>query len=341
MTATGRDCNVLIVAHFKEHLVERLQSFSPGLHIVVHPGRDGETVPAEVWRDAEVAYTFANHLPEPEQAPHLRWVQLFSAGAEMVLDHPLFHTEVRFTTTSGIHAVAIAEYVLATTLAWFQRLPALLQWKQQHEWHAWSSGIETREEIQGKTIGIVGYGSIGRQVARLAKSFGMRVLAMQRSSDHRDTGFTLPGQGDPEGVLPERYYAPEELHALLHESDVVVIALPLTRQTHYLFNAEAFNAMKPSAFLINIARGDICDEDALIDALREKRIAGAALDVFHREPLPADSPLWDLPNVIMSPHVTGWHAEYVEHAAMVFEENLRRYLAGEPLINEVHKELEY
>lgn len=341
MTADSRTFHVLVAAHFDEQWLGRLQSISPALHITLHLGRDGQTIPTEVWRDVEIAYTFSNHLPEPEQAPHLRWVQLFSAGADGVLKQPLFQTPVRFTTASGIHAAPIGEYVLATALAWFQRLPTLLQWQHQHEVPAHAERLLAREELYGKTLGIVGYGSIGRHVARLAKGFGMRILAMQRGSDHRDSGFILPGQGDPEGVLPDRYYPPEELHTLLEQSDVVVIAVPLTPQTHYMFNADAFKAMKPSAFLINIARGDVCDEGALIEALREKQIAGAALDVFHREPLPADNPLWDLPNVILSPHITGSHAGYMEHATMVFEENLRRYLAGEPLVNEVHKENGY
>lgn len=341
--ATQKTINVLIVAHFEEEWVERLQRISPNIHVTLHPIRGKESVPDSLWRNTEVAYTFANHLPQPEQAPQLRWVQLYSAGAEPILQHPLFQKGVLFTTVSGIHAVPIGEYVLTTMLAWFHHLPQLLQWQQQRQWPAnrEDPAVFGPEEARGKTIGVVGYGSIGREVARLAKAFGMRVLAMQRGNDHRDTGFTIPGVGDPDGTLPERYYPPEQLHDMLRESDVVVISVPLTPQTRGLFNEAAFKAMKSSAFLINIARGDVCDEPALIRALEEKQIAGAALDVFHQEPLPSDSPLWKLPNAIITPHISGISPEYNKRAATVFEENLRRYVEGKPLYNEVNKERGY
>src|SRR5581483_138588 len=158
-----------------------------------------------------------------------------------------------------------------------------------------------------------------------------------RSAEHRDPGFVLPGVGDPGGTLPARYYAPGELHAMVGECDVVVIAAPLTAQTRGMFNGATFQAMRAQAFLVNIARGDICDEAALLRALREQRIAGAALDVFHQEPLPSGHPFWSLPNVFISPHSSGLSSLYDERAAAVFEENLRRYLAGEPFVNVVDK----
>jgi len=169
----------------------------------------------------------------------------------------------------------------------------------------------------------------------------MRVLAMQRGTDHHDHGFLFPGIGDPDGVLPSRYYTDHELHSMLGESDVVVIAVPLTPKTREMFNGAAFRAMKSTGFLVNIARGGICKEAALVEALREKQIAGAALDVFEREPLPPDHPLWHLPNVFISPHSAGLTPHYDERAAVVFEENLHRYLVGEPLYNVVDKMLGY
>jgi phosphoglycerate dehydrogenase-like enzyme len=347
-TNTAR--TIAITAHIDTSWVERLKRLSPDLRIIAHAIRNDEavfTAPAsapvadQLWHDAEVVYTFPNRLPLPEQAPQLRWVHLYSAGADNILEHPLFHTSVQFTTSSSVHAITIAEYVLTVTLAWFHRLPLLFQWQQQRLWPEQRERKLAPEVIQGKTVGIVGYGSIGRHVAQLARGCGMRVLAMQRGHDHRDKGFNFPGEGDPAGTLPERYYAPEDLHAMLKESDVVVIALPLTPKTQGLFDEAAFNAMKPGAFLINIARGGITDEAALLRALKEQRIAGAALDVFHQEPLPADNPLWELPNVILSPHVTGFTFQYNDRAAMIFEENLRRYLAGEPLFNLVDKEQGY
>ncbi|HEY7982978.1 MAG TPA: D-2-hydroxyacid dehydrogenase [Ktedonobacterales bacterium] len=316
----------------------RLGALAPGWRIVGRGAAtpeqpEGPPVAAEDWRAAEVAYTFG-YLPTPEQAPALRWVQLFSAGADHLRQHPLFASEVTFTTTSGLHAICIAEHVFTTVLAWNHHLPRALEGQRRAEWpeDRLRYALYVAPELWGQTIGILGYGSIGRQVARLATAFGMRVLALQRGDDHRDHGYTLPGVGDPDGTLPARYYAPEELRALLAESDVVVAALPLTDATRHLLDGAAFAAMKPTALLVNIARGDICDEAALVHALTHGQIAAALLDVFHDEPLPPTSPLWALPNVILTPHTSGFTPHYEERAAAIFTENLRRYLAGEALL---------
>ena len=248
-----------------------------------------------------------------------------------------------FTTTSGIHAIPIAEYVLAMMLAWFHRLPTLLDLQKKAEWPP-NSVRNTQllpQELQGKTIGIVGYGSIGRQVARLAQGFGMHVLAMARGSDHRDRGYQIVNVGDPEGTIPERYYAPEQLYTMLAACDVVVIGVPLTPSTRGMFNEAAFKAMKSTAFLVNIARGDVCNESDLTRALEQKQIAAAALDVFEHEPLPSNSPLWQLPNVFISPHISGLTTKYDERAAALFAENLPHYMIGEPLLNVVDREQGY
>jgi phosphoglycerate dehydrogenase-like enzyme len=331
---------VLITAPMEGHRREALQTLAPDIQIEQWPARSTEAVPDALWREVEILFTsFATPLPLPEQAPRLRWVQLYSAGPDRILNHPLVQTAVIFTTTSGIHAIIMAEHVLTMVLAWFHRLPRLLAYQERGQWPTPSerSSSFVPEELRGKTIGIVGYGSVGRQVARLATAFGMRVLAIQRSTDHRDYGFQFPDLGDPEGTLPFRYYAPDQLHSILSESDIVVIAVPLTPKTGNLFDDAAFQAMKPSAFLVNVARGEVCNEAALVRALEEKQIAGAALDVFHQEPLPPDHPLWHLPNVFISPHIAGLSPLYDERAAMLFEENLRRYLVGEPLYNVVDK----
>ena len=335
---------VLITAPMEEGWLQRLRSQWPDLRFEYRSTRAKETVSDDLWREAEILYMwFATPLPAPEQAPKLRWVQLYSAGADYLFNHPLFHTQVTFTTASGIHAITIAEYVFTMVLAWFHKLPNLLDLQKQGQWPPVSvrSTLLVPEELHGKTMGIVGYGSIGRQVARLAYAFGMRILAMQRGTDHRDRGYQIPNVGDPEGTLPERYFAPEQLHSMLAECDVVVIAVPLTPSTRGMFNEAAFQAMKSSAFLVNIARGEVCNESDLVRALEEKQIAGAALDVFEHEPLPADSPLWHLPNVFITPHISGLTRQYDERAAALFAENLRRYLTGEPLLNVVDKTLGY
>ncbi|GAC1657262.1 MAG: D-2-hydroxyacid dehydrogenase [Ktedonobacteraceae bacterium] len=317
-----------------------MRKLSPHIQIELRPAHSTEAVADDLWQEVEILYTsFATPLPSPEQAPRLRWVQLYSAGSDSILNHALFSTSVIFTTSSGVHAISMGEYVFTMVLAWFHRLPHMLEWQPSEQWPSrlQRSSLFVGEELNGKTIGIVGYGSIGRHVARLAHAFGMRVLAMQQGTDHRDAGFVFPDVGDPEGSLPNHYYAPDQLYSMLSESDVVIIAVPLTSKTQGMFDDAAFLAMKSTAFLVNIARGDICNEAALIHALKEKQIAGAALDVFHEEPLPSHSPLWHLPDVFISPHISGLSLQYDERAATIFEENLRRYLEGEILYNVVDK----
>lgn len=333
---------VQINAPIEARELDELRRLSPRLRIRRHSPAEG-ALPAEAWRDVDVLFTsFAAPLPTPQEAPRLRWVQYYSAGVENVIDHPLAAAGVIFTTTSGIHATPIAEYVLAMMLAWYRRVPLLLTWQREAHWptRAEREGLDQRE-LRGATLGIVGYGSVGRETARLAHAFGMQVLATSHGGDHRDHGYQIAGIGDAEGTLPQRYYPLAELHELLRASDVVLIALPSTPDTRGLFDAAAFAAMKPSALLINIARGDISDEAALLDALTTRRIAGAVLDVFAHEPLPADSPLWRLPNVIITPHISAVTPAYAERAAALFAENLRRYLAGQPLLNVVDRQQGY
>lgn len=337
---TNKSRMLLITARLEACWIERLKRLSPDLHIEQWPASSVQTFPGELWQGVEILYTsYSLPLPAPEQVPHLRWVQLYSAGPDPILNHPLFQTSVIFTTTSGVHAINMAEYVLTVVLAWFHRFPQTLALQQRGHWpsNTERTSVLVSQELRGKTIGIVGYGSIGRQIARLADAFGMRVLAMQRSADHRDHGFVFPGIGDSEGTIPDRYYAPDQLNSMLSESDVVVVAVPLTPNTLELFDDKAFQAMKSTAFFVNIARGDVCNESALVRALEKKQIAGAALDVFHQEPLPPDHPLWHLPNVYITPHIMGLTQEYDERAATIFEENLRRFLAGAPLYNVVDK----
>jgi len=331
---------VLITAPIEKGWLERLQLVSPDLQVRRWSITTDGVIPGELWREVEVLYaSFATSLPAPEDAPRLRWVQLYSAGPDRVAMHPLFATPVVFTTVSGLHAVNIAEYVFMMILAWYHQFPRILAMHQTRCWPSSSERVSlfVGDELWGKTLAIVGYGSIGRQIARLARPFGLRVLAMQRGADHRDHGFQFPGVGDSEGVLPDRYYQAGQLHAMLGESDIVVIAAPLTDATRGMFDKAAFRAMKPTALLVNVARGDLCNEADLVLALQEKWIVGAVLDVFHYEPLPPDHPFWQMDSVFISPHSSGLTPRYNERAARIFEENLRRYLAGQPMFNIVDK----
>ncbi|MGH7907466.1 MAG: D-2-hydroxyacid dehydrogenase, partial [Candidatus Binataceae bacterium] len=189
---------------------------------------------------------------------------------------------------------------------------------------------------------IIGYGSIGRATARLASAFGMKVLALKRNpSVLTDPGWSPTGVGDPEGRIPDRIFGPEEREAILSESDFVIAILPLTQATRRFIGASELAAMKPHAFLINIGRGEVVEQTALIEALENRRICGAGLDVFEREPLEPESPLWDMEEVIMTPHMAGPFRGYLDLSCELFAENLRRFSGGQPLLNEIDWSLGY
>ena len=276
-----------------------------------------------------------------ERAPALKWMQLFSAGADHVPEGAI-GPNVIVTTASGIHAVVIAEYILGLMLAWTHRVHTSIRAQLRHEWLRTGYFMATADELRGKTLGVIGYGSIGRETARVAQAFGMTVLALKRAPEIRaDSGWTLEGCGDPEGRIPRRFFGVDEREAILAESDYVAVTLPLTSHTRGFIGAKQFAAMKPSAYLINIGRGEVVDERAMIEALAQKRIAGAGLDVFEREPLPQDSPLWDFEEVILTPHMAGGHRGYTDKACTLFVENLRRFRSGRPLLNPFNPALGY
>ena len=259
-----------------------------------------------------------------ERAPALKWLQLTSAGVDRLLDAPVVQSNVTVTTASGIHAVPISEYVIGAMLALAKGLPRALRSQQERIWRPYWP-----DELEEKTVGVLGMGAIGARVVELAKALGMRVLAMRRSVERRTTG-AQAGFPAADEMLP-----PSELRHLLEESDYVVVALPLTNESRGLIGEPQLRAMKPSAIIVNIGRGAIIDEQALVQALKEGRIAGAALDVFQQEPLSGESELWGLENVIVTPHISGGTPRYMERAVALFCDNLRRYLADEPLRNVV------
>lgn len=318
----------VVVAHaFPPDSVARLRLAAPGADLRVYNTHTLADIPAEALSDADVLYT-AGDLPMPEAAPALRWVQVHSAGVDSLIRHPLFlraeqaGRPIALTTAAGVHGPNISEYVLMMMLAFAHRLHRAFEMMQRRVWsHDRIAFLP--DELYGATVGVIGYGGIGREVARRCQAFGMRVLVMRHS------GRAAPAQAGIEFV------ARDNLRALLSASDYVALAVPLSPQTYHLIDRDAIACMKPNAVLVNIGRGDVVDEAALIDALSEKRIGGAALDVFHREPLPADSPLWRLDNVILTPHIAGITPKYDERAGALFAENLRRHIAGEPLLNRV------
>jgi phosphoglycerate dehydrogenase-like enzyme len=332
-----REIVVLSTMRFTDELLDKLRAVSPRLVVKQRTGRNAEEVEQALEDGLEVLYTF--YLPaDLSRAPNLKWVQMHAAGVDSLLDHPIMKSDVLLTTTSGIHATPIAEYVFASILAFNRRVPQMLYYQNRREWPQGRWNLFARPELRGSTLGIVGYGSIGREVGRIAGCFGMRVVAIKRSvSQMRDVGYAVQGTGDREGALLDRAFPPERLSEMLSLCDYVVVAVPLTPETRKLIGEAELRAMKPSAYLVNISRGGTVDEAALIRALREGWIAGAGLDVFEEEPLPSDNPLYDLENMILSPHVSGFTLRYDERASDLFAENLRRYLAGEPLLNLVDK----
>jgi len=276
---------------------------------------------------AKVDILFGFRLPDNyiARSPNLKWVQVTSAGVDRWLTPDMMACSAVLTNVSGIHAVPISEFVLEMMLMFVKGAPEFFELKQKHQWNRIHVSI-----LHGKTVGVVGLGAIGSEVARLGRAFGMNVVATRRSAK--------PGQRARyvDTLLPAT-----KLPDLLKQSDFVVIALPLTKETQNSFGEKELNTMKKTAYLINIGRGPIIDEPALIRALKEDRIAGAGLDVFSAEPLPPDNPLWDLKNVIMSHHVSGDRDDYDAQAIGVFTRNLKRFVAGKRLTNIVGKERGY
>ncbi len=331
---------VLLTISLDEELQQAIRDVSPRIELLYHPARQVSDVPDEYWERAEVLYTW-NVIPRPENAPQLRWVHVNSAGVDHLIGQPLFEqSSVPLTNSSGIHTTNIAEYAFMMLLAFGHRMPAMQRYQREG---AWATGEQRHEflpqELRGSTLGIVGYGSIGREIARIAATFGMEVLAVKRNVRQPiETGsYVLPGTGDPEGRYFHRLYPPEALVSMVRECDFVVVTVPLTESTRGMVNANVINAMKPTAFLVNVGRGGVVDEDALLAALTENRLAGYASDVFASEPLAEDSPFWTLPNVIISPHISGTTHDYNHKAVVLFTENLSRYVARKDLLNVVDR----
>ena len=335
MIPSGPVLNVLVTMPFGDARLERMRAVSSEVSVAA-----GDPARADYSR---VDVLYAGDPPRDlARAPKLRWVQVHMAGVNALHDHPIYtKSTIPITTTSGVHAATIAEYALTVILALAHRVPRMVEWRLKERWPAdeqrWPLFVPV--ELRGATLGIIGYGSIGRELARMAKTaVGMRVLACKRDPSQRaDDGYRLPGTGDPEGALPEAWFAPSGLRDMLARSDVVVMCAPLTAETRAMIGNAELAAMKRSAFFVNVGRGPTVDETALAAALKAGRLAGAAIDVFHEEPPPAGHPLYELDNVIVSPHVSGFLASYDDRCTELFAENLRRFLAGTPLLNQVDR----
>jgi phosphoglycerate dehydrogenase-like enzyme len=339
----------ILSARIRAQDLERIQAAAPGSRIVnlsVEGLADGPVDDVEVLlRGWLVAEAFDRLLA---RAPYLTWVHSATSGVERALTPAALARDVLVTNARGVFSRPIAEHVLLMILAVSRHLPQLLELQHERTWQP----LEGRE-LRELTIGIIGYGSLGRSVASLASAFGARVIAMRRRPDAGTAagggpasvaaGGRAPAPGsrhDDGDVFPfeprlERLVGPEGLRDLLAESDIVVLAAPLTPSTDGLINEAALAAMKRDAWLVNVARGRLVDDTALVRALRDNRIGGAALDTFRDEPLPPGSPYWDLPNVILTPHTAWSSARVLDRSIDLFCDNLRRFSAGEPLRNVV------
>jgi len=304
--------------------VERLRAMFPA-----HTFTDARSVEAlaAAMPGADVAFSGRIDADLLALAPRLCWVQSPAAGVGRLLSPLMRASEVILTNARGIHADPIAEHVLGVTLALARHLHEAVRCQIESRWAKLS--MSSFVTLRGRRMGIVGFGAIGSAVAARAAALGMRVSALRR---------TAAPVGVP-GV--DRAYGPAGLDDLVAESDVVVVAAPLTAATHGLIGRRELRLMKPGAFLVNIARGKLVREAELADELARGTIAGAALDVFEHEPLDPASPLWRLPNVIITPHTSGFFPEYWRLAVDVFADNLRRFEAGAPLVNVVDKAAGY
>ena len=309
-------------------LADRLCAHFPSVEVVLLAGREG--IQNEI-ADAEVLLVQSLKREQFLAARALRWVHCPSAAVHQFMFAEFVASKVALTNGSEVHAPAVAEHVMAMMFALARRIPESVRY--QHE-HAWGQGPIWNErrasfELAGCTLGLVGLGSIGRNVAQRAAAMGMRVIAVREHPEKPRPEFV-------EEVLPT-----SRLNDMLSSADYVVLSPPITPATKGMIGREQLAAMKPDAYLLNVGRGPLIDEAALIETLRAHKIAGAALDVFDKEPLPADSPFWDLDNLLITPHTGGFTEKMWERQYSFFAENLRRYLNAEPLIGLVDKHRGY
>lgn len=324
------DIRVHIATPMSPEQMQAVRAVSPRLRLTYRPAipyiKPSEIDPELL--DAEILVGYHAYF-QMDRAPRLRWLQMLGDGADHLRGCPIMASDV-IITNARVFATPITEYVFGSVLAWSYQFPKMRERFQEkriyprNQWEEYQS-----DELENKTMAIIGYGSIGQKLAQVAHAFGMNVVATRRSIDQ-------PTRQDGVQVFPA-----DRLDEVLARGDVVVICLPLTDETEGLIGEAELRAMKPNAYLVSVGRGKVIQEAALVRALRERWIAGAGLDVFVERPLPPDSPFFDLPNVIMTPHMSGVSNGHAKRATPLLCENLRRYLVGEPLLNMIDKRRGY
>jgi len=300
-------------------------------------------------RDAEIFFGWSLRGEQVRAAKKLRWIHSTAAAVHQLMSPELRASDIIVTNARSVHGPVVAEHAMALMFALAKCLPSAVRYQEQHVWAQEQISYQHPHpsELAGSTLGLIGYGAIGAEVARSAAALGMRVLVIrqhpQRENSAVSSRASAPGvDARVEGTLPSvESFGPDRLDDVISQSDFLVLAAPLTERTRYLINAERLARMKPEAYIINVARGALIDEAALVEALRNRRIGGAALDVFDHEPLPADSPLWDLDNLVITPHTAATSDKMWERHYALIKENLRRYFDGEPLLGLVDKQVGY
>jgi phosphoglycerate dehydrogenase-like enzyme len=329
-TPTAIALSPILSARYRSRDLERIRAAAPDARLVmvsVEGLADGPLDDVEVMLRGWLSSDAFDRILA--RAPRLSWVHSATSGVERALTPAALERGLVVTNARGVFSRPIAEYVLMMILAVSRRLPQLLELQRERTWQPLEGA-----ELRDVTVGIVGLGSIGRAVGSLAKSFGCRVVAIRRNAGSEPVG----GAGDAGTALDadfDRVGGPETLPELLGESDFIVLAAPLTPQTEEMINAETLALVKPGAWLINVARGRLIDERALLRALRDGELGGAVLDTFRDEPLPPMSTFYDLPNVIVTPHTAWSSGRVLDRSVELFCDNLRRFAAGEPLLNVV------
>jgi phosphoglycerate dehydrogenase-like enzyme len=324
------DLRVHVASRLSEEHLDRIRGVSPRVRLTYQPYSPYEPSAGLEGALVDVEVLFSHHARFAMNAsPRLRWLQLPGDGVDHLRGAPVMQSGVTITNTR-VFGIPITEYVFASIIAYYRRFPQMMvRFQQGRVWPRNQWDEYAGEDLAGKVMAIIGYGAIGRRLARVAESFDVTVIATRRS-------IASMVREDRIEVHPAGH-----LHQVLARADVVVVCLPLTDETEGAIGEAELRAMKPSAYLVNIGRGKVIDEHALLRALSEKWIGGAGLDVHAQTPLPADSPFFDLPNVILTPHMSGVSQGYFERVTELFCENLGRYLSGEPLINLVDKQKGY
>ncbi|WP_411552294.1 D-2-hydroxyacid dehydrogenase [Paenibacillus lautus] len=308
--------NIVAIHDLTAEQQQKIKEIAPDYDLLVTKAKE---LTGSIVRDADIMIGWSRSMQEEVLAADskIKWIQAWSAGVDKMPLRELEEKGIQLTNASGVHSVPITEHIFAMILAFNRNLHLAIRQQSNNKWD--TSGTFT--ELAGKTIVIVGVGQIGSHTARVAQAFGMRTVGVRNS-----------GKSDPN---VESMYKVDQLDEALAQGDYIVNILPLTDETRGLFNTARFSAMKDSAFFVNVGRGQTVVTDDMVQALQSGGLAGAGLDVFEEEPLPADHPLWNLDNVIMTPHMAGDTDRYGERAVEIFLENLKHYVNGEPLSRNV------